>query len=140
MSEEENLPAQCHPKFKIKERKEDNKKMHDFSDKQKIELSRILESVENRLDKRLIKFIVDIVINTKWSQQIEKELYKINIERIPQRSIDAALLGSHIGQIYQISLDLAKKLEIDLKTTQKEILKELVFFLVLFRTESEEKK
>lgn len=114
-------------------------KMNNFSDNEKIELSRILELVEGRLDKRLIKLTVDVVMNTKWSQNIEKNLYKINIERIPQKAVDAMLLGSHVGQIYQVSLDFAKKLEINLKPLEKEILKELVFFLVVFRTEKEQK-
>ena len=94
--------------------------MNNFSDNEKIELSRILELVDGRLDKRLIKLTVDVVMNTKWSQNIEKNLYKINIERIPQKAVDAMLLGSHVGQIYQVSLGFAKKLEINLKPLEKE--------------------
>jgi hypothetical protein len=126
--------------LKSKRKKKMKKKMSSFSDNEKIELSRILESVEGRLDKRLIKLTVDVVMNTKWSQNIEMNLYKINIERIPQKAVDAMLLGSHVGQIYQVSLDFAKKLEINLNPLEKEMLKELVFFLVVLRTEKEQKR
>lgn len=111
--------------------------MSNFSEKERIETSRILESLKGRLDKRLIKLTMDLVMNTKWSQENEKELYKRNIDRIPKRSLEGMLMGSHIGQIYQVSLDFAKKLELDLKPIQKSILKEFIFFLVLLRTERE---
>ena len=100
-----------------------------------IEVNRILESIKGKIDARLIKLTVDVVMKTKWSQETEKELYKKNIERIPQRAIDAVLLGSHVGQIYQVSLGFAKKLEIELKPIQKNMLKEMIFFLVTIRTE-----
>ena len=100
-----------------------------------IEINRILESIKGKIDARLIKLTVDVIMKTKWSHVAEKELYKKNIEKIPQRAIDAILLGSHIGQIYQISLDFAKKLEIELKPIQKNMLKEMIFFLVTIRTE-----
>lgn len=111
--------------------------MSDFSEKERIEVSRVLESIKGRLDKRLIKLIMDLVMTTKWSQENERELYKKNIDRIPKKSIDGILMGSHIGQIYQVSLDFAKKLEFELKPIQKSILKEFIFFLVLLRTERE---
>ncbi len=82
--------------------------MSNFSEKERIETSRILESLEGRLDKRLIKLTMDLVMNTKWSQENEKELYKRNIDRIPKKSLEGILMGSHIGQIYQVSLDFAK--------------------------------
>ena len=120
-------------------RKEIRNKMRS-SKKEKIEINRILESIEGRLDKRLIKITVDVVMNAKWSQEVERDLYKKNIEHIPEKATDAVLLGSHIGQIYQVSLDFAKKLEIKLKPLERAILKEFVFFLVLLRTEKEQKQ
>ena len=111
--------------------------MSNFSEKERTETSRILESLKGRLDKRLIKLTMDLVMNTKWSQENERELYKRNIDRIPKKSLEGILMGSHIGQIYQVSLDFAKKLELDLKPIQKSILKEFIFFLVLLRTERE---
>ena len=59
---------------------------------------------------------MDLVMNTKWSQENEKELYRRNIDRIPKKSLEGILMGSPIGQIYQVSLDFAKKLELDLKS------------------------
>ena len=114
--------------------------MSNFSENERIEINRILESIKGRLDKRLIKLTMDVVMNTKWSQENERDLYKKNIDRIPKDSIDGVLMGSHIGQIYQVSLDFAKKLELELKPLQKSILKEFVFFLVLLRTEREDNK
>lgn len=111
--------------------------MSNFSEKERIETGRILESIKGRLDKQLIKLIMDLVMSTKWSQENEKDLYKKNIDRIPEKSIEGMLMGSHIGQIYQVSLDFAKKLELELKPIQKSILKEFIFFLVLLRTERE---
>lgn len=114
--------------------------MDRLSEKEKIEMSRILESVQGRIDRRLVKLTLDIIMNSKWTQEIERDLYKKNIERIPERAIDAVLIGSHIGQTYQVSLDLSKKMGIELKPLQKNILREFVFFLILFRTEIESKK
>jgi len=114
--------------------------MSKFSEREKIEISRILESIEGKIDKRLIKLTMEVIMNTRWSQEVEENLYRKNIEMIPQKSIDSVLLGSHIGQIFQVSLDFAKKLEIHLKPLQKSILREFIFFLVLIRTEKERGK
>ena len=62
--------------------------MSNFSEKERIEISRILESLKGRLDKRLIKLTMDLVMNTKWSQENEKELYKRNIDQIPKKSLE----------------------------------------------------
>ncbi|MDH3192064.1 MAG: hypothetical protein OEM18_05210 [Nitrosopumilus sp.] len=114
--------------------------MDEFSEKEKIEISRILESIQGRLDKRLIKLTMDLVMKTKWTQESERELYKKNIKRIPEKSIESVLMGSHIGQIYQVTLDFVKKMGFELKPLQKNILKEFIFFLVLLRTEKEQGK
>ena len=104
-------------------------------EKDEREINNIVQSVKGRLDERLIKLIVDVIMKTKWSQNVERNLYKMNIEKIPHRSVDSVLLGSHIGQIYQVSLNFAKKMNIELKPIQKEILREFIFFLVIIRTE-----
>ena len=113
--------------------------MNEISEKEKIEINRILESIEGKIDKRLIKLTMDLIMNTRWTQDVEENLYQKNKEVIPQKAVDAVLLGSHIGQIYQVSLDFAKKLNVDLKSLQKSILREFIFFLVLIRTEREQK-
>lgn len=109
--------------------------MSEFTEKEKVEVNKILESIKGRLDKRLIKLIIDLVMKTNWSQEIEKDLYRKNSDRIPKKAVDAVLIGSHVGQIYQISLEYAKKFEIQLKPIQKNILREFVFFMVLLRTD-----
>ncbi|QUC65507.1 hypothetical protein NsoK4_04525 [Nitrosopumilus sp. K4] len=109
--------------------------MNELTEKEKIEINRVLDSIKGRLDDKLIKLVIDLVMKTKWSQEVEKVLYKKNIERIPGKQVDAVLIGSHIGQIYQISLDFAKKFNIELKPIQKNILREFIFFMVLFRTD-----
>jgi len=114
--------------------------MNSISERERIEISRILESIEGKLDKRLIKLTMDVIMNTKWSQKVEENLYRKNKDMIPQKAVDAVLLGSHIGQIYQVSLDFTKKLKISLKPLQKSILREFIFFLVLIRTEREQNK
>ena len=111
-----------------------------YSEREKIEISRILGSIEGKIDSRLTKLTMDVVMNTRWSQEPEANLYKKNIDVIPQKSVEAMLLGSHVGQIYQVALDFAKKLEINLDSLQKSILREFVFFMVLIRTEREQRK
>ena len=111
-----------------------------YSEREKIEINRILGSIEGKIDSRLTKLTMDVVMNTRWSQEPEENLYKKNIDVIPHKSVDAMLLGSHVGQIYQVALDFAKKLEINLNSLQKSILREFVFFMVLIRTEKEQRK
>jgi len=97
----------------------------------RIELNKILESIEGRLDRNLIRLTTDLIFKTNWTSNISINLYKSNINNIPDKSLSAFLLGSHCGQIYQISLNLAKKLELTLSSNQKNILREFVFFLIL---------
>lgn len=99
----------------------------------KIELDRILYSIEGKLDKKLIRLTSDLIFNTNWTNNIAINLYKKNINEIPDKSLNAFLLGSHLGQIYQITLDLSKKLDLILSQNQKNILREFIFFLVLLR-------
>ena len=103
----------------------------------KIEIQKILTSIEGRLDERLIKLTMDLILKTIWSKNVAISLYKNNLKDIPDKSLDAFVLGSHFGQIYQISLDFSKKLEISLTPNQKNILREFVFFLVLIRSDNE---
>jgi hypothetical protein len=109
--------------------------MTEFTHQDKIEISKILASIEGRLDKRLVKLTMDLILKTSWTKSVAINLYKNNVNNIPDKSLNAFLLGSHFGQIYQISLDFAKKLELSLSPNQKNILREFVFFLVLLRTE-----
>lgn len=111
--------------------------MSKFTENEKVEISKMLDSVKGRIDDRLIKLVMDLAMKTNWSQDTEKNLYKKNSERIPGKRVEAVLIGSHIGQIYQVSLDFAKKFDINLKPLQKSILRELIFFMVLLRTERE---
>ncbi len=109
--------------------------MVEFTQQDKIEISKIIASIEGRLDKRLVKLTMDLILKTSWTKSVAINLYKNNVNNIPDKSLNAFLLGSHFGQIYQISLDFAKKLELSLSPNQKNILREFVFFLVLLRTE-----
>jgi hypothetical protein len=99
----------------------------------KIEFDKILYSIEGKLDKRLIRLTTDLIFKTNWTNNIAINMYKKNIKEIPDKSLNALLLGSHLGQIYQISLELAKKLGLSLSHNQKNILREFIFFLVLLR-------
>ena len=109
--------------------------MVDLTLQDKTEITRILSSIEGRLDKKLIKLTLDLILKTNWTKNIALDLYQNNLDDIPDKSLNAFLLGSHFGQIYQISLDFAKKLELSLTPNQKNILREFVFFLVLLRAE-----
>lgn len=106
----------------------------------KIEFDKILYSIEGKLDKKLIKLTTDLIFKTNWTNNMAVNLYKKNIKEIPDKSINAFSLGSHLGQIYQISLDLSKKLELSLTHNQKNILREFIFFLVLLRHNNQIKR
>ena len=88
--------------------------MTELTKQDKIEISKILASIEGRLDKKLIKLTMDLILKTNWTKSVAINLYKNNVNNIPDKSLNAFLLGSHFGQIYQISLDFAKKLELPL--------------------------
>lgn len=114
--------------------------MNSLSKDEKIELNRILNSVQGRLDEKLIKFTMELVFKTRVRTTKEDfRLYSANIQNIPSRSIQAFSLGSFFGQTYQISLDIAKKMNLKLKFEQKRILREFVFFIVLLKFERESK-
>jgi hypothetical protein len=114
--------------------------MNPLSKDEKIELNRILNSVQGRLDEKLIKFTLELVFKTNVRASKEDfRLYSANIQNIPSRSIHAFSLGSFFGQTYQISLDIAKKMNLKLKFEQKRILREFVFFIVLLKFEKESK-
>lgn len=112
--------------------------MTEFSQQDKMEMRKILSSIEGRLDKRLIKLTMDLILKTSWTKSAATNLYKNNTQSIPDKSLDAFVLGSHFGQLYQISLDFSKKLELSLSPNQKNILREFVFFLVLLRSDKQE--
>jgi hypothetical protein len=111
--------------------------MTGFTQQDKIEISKILTSIEGRLDKRLIKLTTDLILKTNWTKNVAISLYKNNLDSIPDKSLNAFVIGSHFGQIYQITLDFSKKLELSLSPNQKNILREFVFFLVLLRAEKQ---
>jgi hypothetical protein len=114
--------------------------MTGFTQQDKIEISKILTSIEGRLDKRLIKLTTDLILKTNWTKNVAISLYKNNLDSIPDKSLNAFVIGSHFGQIYQITLDFSKKLELSLSPNQKNILREFVFFLVLIRAEKQKNK
>lgn len=99
----------------------------------KIEMDKILYSIEGKLDEKLIRLTSDLIFKTNWTNVNATNLYKNNIKEIPDKSLEAFILGSHLGQIYQISLELSKKLELTLSHNQKNILREFILFMVLLR-------
>lgn len=99
----------------------------------KIEMDKSLYSIEGKLDEKLIRLTSDLIFKTNWTNVNATNLYKNNIKEIPDKSLDAFILGSHLGQIYQISLELSKKLELTLSHNQKNILREFILFMVLLR-------
>jgi hypothetical protein len=112
-----------------------------FSKEDKIELSRILESIQGRIDEHLSKLMMDLIFKTRITIKKEDlQLFSINISKIPDKALDAFSLGSFFGQTFQISLDLAKKMNLKLDPSQKRILREFIFFLVLFKFEKESDK
>ena len=115
--------------------------MVELSKNDKLQLSRILESIQGRLDENLTKLIMDFIFKTRV--KIGKEdfqLFSINIDKIPDKALDSFSLGSFFGQTYQISLDFAKKMNLKLDVNQKRILREFVFFLILLKSEKESTK
>ena len=84
--------------------------MTGLTQQDKIEIGKTLASIEGRLDEKLIKLTVYLILKTNWTKSVAINLYKNNFADIPDKSLNAFLLGSHFGQIYQISLDFAKKL------------------------------
>ena len=112
--------------------------MGKLSKDDKTELNRILESINGRLDKKLIKLTMDLIFMT--SVKVGKEdrhLFSSNIDKIPDQSLEAFSVGSFFGQTYQISLDIANKMDLKLKSEQKRILREFILFMVLFKLEKE---
>jgi len=109
-----------------------------LSKQDKIELSRILESIQGRLDKKLTKLMMDLIFKTRVKSGREDfRLFSANINNIPNKAPDAFSLGSFFGQTFQISLDLAKKMNLKLDPNQKRVLREFIFFLILFKYEKE---
>lgn len=112
--------------------------MVDLSKKDKVELKRILSSVQGRLDEKLVKLTIELIFKTRV--RVGKDdfhLFSANIDKIPSKSVEAFSAGSFFGQTYQISLDIANKMELKLKSEQKRILREFVLFIVLFKLEKE---
>ena len=112
--------------------------MIELSQDDKTEIKRILDSVQGRIDEKLVKFIMELVFKTRVrSGREDNRLFSVNIDKIPARALDAFSLGSFFGQTYQIALDIAKKMDIKLKIEQKRIMREFVLFIVLFKYEKE---
>ena len=93
--------------------------MTPFNQEDRTKINKILESLECRLDQNLIRLIMDLILKTNWTKNVTINLYKNNKNNIPDKSLDAFILGGNFGQIYQISLDLAKKLQPSLSSNQK---------------------
>lgn len=112
--------------------------MTKLSKEDKVELSRILESIQGRLEEDLCKLMMDLIFKTRIKTKKEDfRLFSTNINKIPDKPLDAFSLGSFFGQTFQISLDLAKKMNLKLDAYQKRILREFIFFIVLFKFEKE---
>ena len=112
----------------------------ELSKDDKVELSRMLESIQGQLDSDLIKLVMDLVFKNRVSTKKEDNyLFSTNLEKIPEKSIDSFSVGSFFGQTYQIGLDLARKMDLKLDAKQKRVLREFTFFLVLFKYEKESK-
>ncbi len=112
--------------------------MSKLSKDDKIQLSRIYESVQGRIDKDLIKLIMDFIFGTKVKTRKEDlRLFSANIGKIPDKSLESFSLGDFFGRAYQISLNSATKMNLKLNVEQKRLLREYVFFLVLFKFEKE---
>jgi len=127
------------PNYQIKKENRDRfvKVMTKLNKQDKIEFDKILYSIEGKLDEKLIRLMLDLIFKTNWLNTNATNLYKNNIKEIPDKSLDAFILGSHLGQIYQITLELSKKLELTLSHNQKNILREFIFFLVLLRQKNQ---
>jgi len=127
------------PNYQIKKENRDRfvKVMTKLNKQDKIEFDKILYSIEGKLDEKLIRLMLDLIFKTNWINTNATNLYKNNIKEIPDKSLDAFILGSHLGQIYQITLELSKKLELTLSHNQKNILREFIFFLVLLRQKNQ---
>ena len=109
-----------------------------LSREDKIEINRILDSIQGRLDDNLIKLMMELIFKSRMKIKREDfQLYSSNISEIPDKPLEAFSLGSYFGQTFQISLDLAKKMKLKLDINQKRILREYVFFLVLFKFEKD---
>lgn len=112
--------------------------MSNLSKDDKVQLSRIFESIEGRVDKKLIKLIMDFIFGTKIkTRKDDYRLFSANLNKIPDKSIESFSLGDFFGQAYQISLNFAVKMNIKLNIEQKRLLREYVFFLILFKFEKE---
>ena len=110
----------------------------ELTKEEKNELNRILDSFQGRLDNNLIRLIMELIFKNKVSITDEdNRLFSLNLDRIPDKSIQAFSTGSFFGQTYQIGLDLAKKMELKLDANQKRLVREFVLFLVLFKFEKE---
>jgi len=43
---------------------------------------------------------MDLILKTSWTKRVAINLYKNNIDSIPDKALNAFLVGSHFGQIY----------------------------------------
>ena len=110
----------------------------ELSKTDKIELNRILDSVQGRLDKKLLNLTMHLIFKTRVKVGNEDlRLFSANRNKIPSKSVEAFSLGSFFGQTYQISLDIANKMDLKLNGQQKRMLREFVLFMVLFKFEKE---
>jgi hypothetical protein len=115
--------------------------MSNLSKDDKVQLSRIFESVQGRIDEKLLKLIMDFIFGTKVkTRKDDFRLFSSNLNKIPDKSIESFSLGDFFGQAYQISLNFATKMNLKLNVEQKRLLREYVFFLVLFKFEKESNK
>lgn len=63
--------------------------MVEYTQQDKIEISKILASIEGRLDEKLVKLTMDLILKTSWTKSVAINLYKNNINNIPDKSLNA---------------------------------------------------
>ena len=57
--------------------------MIELTKRDKIEFNKILDSIEGKLDKKLVKLTMDLIFKTNWKNNLAVDLYKNNIKEIP---------------------------------------------------------
>jgi hypothetical protein len=98
--------------------------MVEFTQQNKIEISKILASIEGRLDKRLIKLTMDLILKTSWTKSVAINLYKNNVNNIPDKSLNVPIRKSFWTNIPNI-FRFGQKVRINTITSSKKYSKRI---------------